>query len=198
MFDLILDRDGVLNMDVAFAHRVEDYKAVAGRDEGLIVLRDLGARMSIATGQSGIARGIYREEDMAQFNHYLLEDLGKSGIKIEALVYCPHHPDISGDCVCRKPKTGMLELLEGKLGSVDWSTSWGIGDKPSDAEMMLNMGGRAILMVSGPNNNPAGNVYWRKEDSDVQQLLATGKVFIASDMVEAAEKIKHERQKEGL
>lgn len=188
MFDVICDRDGILNIDRAYVHRIEDFAIPDGVIDGLTLLRDLGARFSIATGQSGIARGKYREEDMHRFNDHLLEQYRQYGIEFAALAFCPHHPDVS-DCECRKPKIGMLDQIESKIGPIDWASVWGIGDKPSDSQMILSKGGRAVLLRVGPHNVQAqkpGEPYWDPQDPELHGLLTNPRHFVADDVLEAA------------
>jgi D-glycero-D-manno-heptose 1,7-bisphosphate phosphatase len=187
MFDIIFDRDGILNVDIGYTYRIEDCVLPDHATEALILLRDAGARFSIATGQSGIARGKYTEEDMKKFNKYLLEQFTPHGITFAAIAFCPHHPDITGDCDCRKPKTEMLRQIEKSIGPIDWPRAWGIGDKPSDAEMILAMGGRSVLVRSGPHNNRTGEVYWKEDDPALKDLLQNPRNFIADSLLQAAQ-----------
>jgi D-glycero-D-manno-heptose 1,7-bisphosphate phosphatase len=188
MFDVILDRDGTINVDHGYTFRVEDFVFTENCIKGLLLLKEAGARFSIVTGQSGIARGKYTEEDMHKFNQHIEGLLREAGIEIAATVFCPHHPEISEDCDCRKPKTGMLKQIEQKLGTIDWSNAWGIGDKPADAEMILSMGGHSILLESGPHNNTTGKVYWTSEDAKASEVLKNERNFVAHDL-ESATKI---------
>lgn len=186
MFDVVLDRDGTINVDHGYTFRVEDFLFTERCIKGLQLLKEAGARFSIVTGQSGIARGKYTEEDMHKFNRHTDNLLRAAGIELVAIVFCPHHPEISEDCDCRKPKTGMLKQVEQKLGTIDWSKAWGIGDKPADAEMILSMGGSSILLESGSQNNTTGKIYWKSEDEKVRAILGNKKNFVARDVEGAA------------
>jgi len=154
MFDVILDRDGVLNEDLACVYRVEDFRIPDGVVEGLAILRDAGARFSVATNQSGIAAGKYTEDDMRRFNDHLVQEYMTHDITFAAIAFCPHGRDVVG-CNCRKPKTGMLDQIEAKIGPIDWKGAWVIGDKPSDSNMILSKGGCAVLLRVGPYNAAA-------------------------------------------
>ena len=90
MFDVICDRDGVLNVDVGYAHRIEDFAIPEGAVAGLTILRDAGARFFIVTGQSGIARRMYAEEQMHAFNRHLQEQYRQHGIEFAPIAFCPH------------------------------------------------------------------------------------------------------------
>lgn len=187
MFWVILDRDGLLNVDYGYTYQLEKCHLTDGIVEALQLLRDAGARFAIATGQSGIDRGKYKEADMEAFNEKLIGQLTPHDITIEAVAFCPHHPKISGDCECRKPKTDMLRQIEAQVGSIDWSKAWGIGDKPSDSEMMMTMGGSAVLLRSGPHNTPCGQVYWQQDDLALKPLLSNPRHFVANNALQAAQ-----------
>ncbi len=189
MFDVILDRDGVLNIDTGYTYRIEDCILTDHAIDSLILLRHVGARFSIATGQSGIARGKYTETDMQKFNKCLFGKFAEHRIVFAAVVFCPHHPSIS-DCECRKPKLGMLRQIETKIGPIDWNRAWGIGDKPSDAEMILAIGGQSVLIKSGPHNNRTGERYWREDDPTLRSLLVNPRSYAADSLWEAVKLIK--------
>lgn len=193
-FLVVLDRDGLLNVDVGYTHKVEDFKLAPGVIEGLLLLKNLGARFAIATGQSGIGKKKYQESDMRAFNDRLLAELSPYGISIEAIVFCPHDKDEG--CECRKPGTGMLKQLEKLLGDIRWSNAWGIGDKPADSKMMLMMGGRAVLVESGPHNNSAGKQYWDEEPALLAEVQRHGNNFIAHDLDGAAQVIEEQLEEE--
>lgn len=193
MFWVILDRDGLLNVDYGYTYQLDTCHLTDGIVEALQRLRDAGAQFAIATGQSGIDRGKYTEADMHAFNQNLIGQFTPYGIAFETIVFCPHHPDISGDCPCRKPKTGLLRQIDTHVGPIDWSAAWGIGDKPSDSEMLITMGGRAVLLRPGSHNAPAGKVYWTEDDPQLQPLLTNPRNFVANNAIEAAKIIIEKR-----
>ena len=181
---MVLDRDGLLNVDVGYTYKVEDLKLAPGVIEGLTLLKSLGFRFAIATGQSGIGKGKYTEADMDAFNIALLAELAKSDIQVDAVAFCPH--DKGEGCKCRKPGVGMLEQIEAKLGPIDWSKAWGSGDKPADSKMILAMGGSAVLVESGPHNNSAGKAYWDEEPELLKEVMGNPRNFVAHDLGAAA------------
>lgn len=189
MFDVILDRDGVLNVDAGYTYRVEDCVLTDRAIEALTILRDSGARFSVATGQSGIALGRFTESEMHAFNRVLVDQLAKHGITFAAIAFCPHHPSVS-DCECRKPKLGMLREIGSKIGTIEWERAWGIGDKPSDAEMILAIGGRSVLVKSSSHNNRTSQFYWDESDPALTSLLANPRNHVAESLLHAAEIIK--------
>ncbi|MEK7499224.1 MAG: HAD-IIIA family hydrolase [Patescibacteria group bacterium] len=132
---MVFDRDGVLVDDGGYTHRLESLIILPDVIEGITLLKSLGFRFAIATGQSGIGKGMYTEAQMHAFNDALLEQLSRHDISIEAIAFCPHD-NKKEKCECRKPGIAMLQDVETKLGPIDWSTAWGIGDKPADALMI--------------------------------------------------------------
>lgn len=181
---IVLDRDGVLNIDVGYTHLITDFILGPGVVEGMKILKDLGFKFAIATGQSGISKGKYTEDVMHAFNNNLVAELAKHDFTIDAVVFCPH--DKGEGCTCRKPGIGMLEQIEAKMGPIDWSKAWGIGDKPADSKMILTMGGSAVLVESGVHNNAAGKQYWSEEPELLEEVRSNPKNFIAHDLHAAA------------
>jgi len=134
-----LDRDGVINEDLGYVGSVERFEFKEGIFELLKLLRDLGYTLFVVTNQSGIARGYYSKEDFLRLSRWMREELLKEGIEIKDIAFCPHHPDITGECECRKPKPGMIFSLAKKYG-VNLENSIMIGDSQSDIEACQNAG----------------------------------------------------------
>ena len=125
------DRDGTINVEKNYLYKVEDFEFIEGIPELIKKYNDEGYIVIVVTNQAGIARGYYTEEDMNILHRYINEQLAKIGAHIDAFYFCPHHPDITGECNCRKPKTGMLEKAI-KDWDIDVSQSILYGDKPWD------------------------------------------------------------------
>jgi histidinol-phosphate phosphatase family protein len=141
---VFLDRDGTLVRDRGYLHRIGDYALLPGVVEGLTRLQEAGFGLAIVTNQSGIGRGLFRESDFQAFQQHLLEDLRRSGIRIESTYFCPHGPD--DGCACRKPATGMLERAARELDAA-LAQSWVIGDSARDGELAARAGCRAVLLT---------------------------------------------------
>ena len=128
---LFLDRDGVINVEKNYLHKVEEFEFI----EDIFALckkyEALGYAIVIVTNQSGIARGYYSEEDFEILSSWMLDRFESEGISITALYHCPHHPDISGTCSCRKPEPGMI-LDAAKKYDLDLKHSLLIGDSERD------------------------------------------------------------------
>ena len=90
---VFFDRDGVLNVDVDYLHRIEDLQWVDGAREALAYLCELGYKIFVVTNQSGVARGYYTVEDMNKLHAHMAAELGKAGAKVEKFYYCPHHKE---------------------------------------------------------------------------------------------------------
>ena len=141
---IFLDRDGTLNRDDDYAHKVEDYELLSGVKDGLKRLQNAGYDFIILTSQSGIGRGMYTEADYSNFNSILINDLKDGGINILSTYFCPHHVEYGlgkykVDCVCRKPKPGLLMQAEKDYGPFDYKSSWSIGDSARDIQMAKNV-----------------------------------------------------------
>ncbi|WNX84092.1 HAD-IIIA family hydrolase [Agathobaculum sp. NTUH-O15-33] len=103
------DRDGTINVDIHYLHRPEDLQFIEGMPQFIRKWNDWGYKVIVVTNQAGIARGYYTENDMRALHRYMNERLAEYGAHIDAFYFCPHHPDITGPCHCRKPEPGMIE-----------------------------------------------------------------------------------------
>ena len=145
---LFLDRDGVLVDEVHYLCRPEDARLsiaavdVIGRANGLSV------PVVIVTNQAGIARGYYDAADLDRLHRWMNADLRKIGAHIDRFYHCPHHPDISGECDCRKPNPGMLKQAM-RDWPIDLPRSFMIGDKSTDMEAAKRSNVTGHLFSSG-------------------------------------------------
>lgn len=136
---LFLDRDGVINVEKDYLYKIEDFEFIDGILDLCKYYSDNDYIIVIVTNQSGIARNYYTEKDFSILTTWMLDKFRLSGINIQKVYYCPHHPSISGECSCRKPNPGML--LEAKHEfDINMSLSIIIGDKERDIEAGLNAG----------------------------------------------------------
>lgn len=131
-----LDRDGVLNVDRGYIHKLDDLELIPGAAAAVRLLNDAGYYVIVVTNQSGVARGYYSEEAVKQFNVHLQDVLAAEGAHVDAFYYCPHHPDgaikeLAIRCRCRKPEPGMLEQAA-RDWPIDRDRSFLIGDKDDD------------------------------------------------------------------
>jgi len=136
---LFLDRDGVINIEKNYLYRVEDLEFIDGIFEVVKYYYDKGYLIIIVTNQSGIARGYFSEDDFWNLMYKITKEFEKRGVKLTHIYYCPHHPDITGECECRKPKPGMiLEAI--RTYNIDPQQSILIGDSKRDIEAANNAG----------------------------------------------------------
>ena len=149
---VFFDRDGVLNIDTGYPHRIDECHMIDGADDALKLICDLGYMTFIVTNQGGIALGLYDDHAMHQFNSALLDKIGGKGGKIDEIAYCPHHPksedESMQECTCRKPKPGMLTTLATKHG-IDFDQSFMIGDRDTDIEAANAAGCQGYLFEGG-------------------------------------------------
>ena len=150
---LFLDRDGVVNEDVGYVYRPEDFRFTEGIFEFCLTAQDLGYLLIIVTNQAGIARGYYTEEDYHKLNEWMLVEFKKEGVRIEAVYFCPYHPiDGIGAYKCesydRKPNPGMIFKARDKFG-IQLSKSILVGDKESDIEAGRRAGVGKLLLLKG-------------------------------------------------
>lgn len=135
---LFLDRDGVINKEKNYLYKIEDFEFIDGVFDTCKYFQDKGYLLIIITNQAGIARKKYTESDFEELTDWMTQEFEQRNIKISKVYHCPHHPDLSGECECRKPNLGML--LEAKNDfDIDMSQSILVGDKNSDIEAGINI-----------------------------------------------------------
>lgn len=127
---IFLDRDGVLINDPGHLHKKDDVKLLPGV-ESLITLQNKGFILLIVTNQSAVARGIISKNDMLELGDFVENLLLKKGVQITKSYYCPHHPDFTGKCDCRKPRPGLFIKAINEF-NINSEKSFVIGDKYSD------------------------------------------------------------------
>jgi D-glycero-D-manno-heptose 1,7-bisphosphate phosphatase len=144
---IILDRDGVINEDSEdFVKSVDECHLIPGSVDAIVRLCDAGYQVVVATNQSGIARGLFDEFDLAHIHQYISEQVEEAGGRIEAFVYCPHGPD--DNCECRKPKPGLLENIAAEFGLPLHGCSF-VGDSLRDLQAALAAGCEPVLVLTG-------------------------------------------------
>jgi D-glycero-D-manno-heptose 1,7-bisphosphate phosphatase len=156
---VFLDRDGVINVDRGYVHKVDDFRFVPGSDGAMRRLQDAGWRLVVVTNQSGLARGLYSKADYDRFTAHLQGQLVAVGVTVDAVLHCPHLPDATVaayrlQCDCRKPAPGMLLRAARDLG-LDLGASVMVGDRITDVEAGRAAGvGHNVLVRSGHAAEP--------------------------------------------
>ena len=151
---LFLDRDGTLNKDVGYAHRVADFAWEEGALDGLRLAASIDYEVIVVTNQAGVARGYYTEQDVRAFHEHVRELLSEAGLPMgeDQFYFCPHHPTKAVhpryhlDCPCRKPRPGML-LQAAKDHGIDLSRSYMVGDAITDLEAGRRAGCRGQILI---------------------------------------------------
>ncbi len=145
---VFLDRDGTILDLVPYLHRPDEVRLIAGAAQALRRLGEAGWLRVLVTNQSGIARGYYSLDDLERVHERMQELLREEGADLDAIEVCPHHPDHTGPCSCRKPASGMLERAAGRL-SIDLARSWVIGDRMEDLRAGSPLGIPGVLVLTG-------------------------------------------------
>ncbi len=150
---VFLDRDGTINHDPGYVSSPDQMVIYPWTFEAIRMINEAGLKAIVVTNQSGIARGFYSEEDLSAVHERMRSDLAERGARVDAVYYCPHHPEIAvlpygGPCECRKPNPGML-LRASREHEIDLSRSYVIGDKACDMDLAENAGALGILVRTG-------------------------------------------------
>jgi D-glycero-D-manno-heptose 1,7-bisphosphate phosphatase len=154
---VFLDRDGVLNREAGYIHRVEDLHLIPGVAQAVRKLNDLGIFCCLVSNQSGPARNYYPVSHIEALHHRLCELLeAEAEAKLNALYYCPYlspsqggiNPQFTGWSSWRKPNTGML-VAAAWQHDLDLKGSFMVGDKATDVDMAHNAGLKGILVKTG-------------------------------------------------
>ena len=168
---IFLDRDGVINKEINYLHKIKDFEFIYGVFEACQYVQSLDYKIIIVTNQSGISRGYYSENDFQLINNWMLGQFKQNNINILDVFHCPHFP--KSNCNCRKPKPGMF--LQAKIKyDIDMSNSWLIGDKEVDITAANNAGiSNTILVKSGHkiNENSTNSKYILDSIQQANQVI---------------------------
>jgi heptosyltransferase-2 len=141
---VFLDRDGTLNYDPGYLKVAAELKLLAGVGPALARLKGAGAKLVVVTNQSGVGRGIVTLKDLEAIHARLQGLLEQEDAALDAIYFCPHHPD--DGCRCRKPNVGMVERAVSEL-QLDLRRSYLIGDHARDIQLAHRVGAKAILLT---------------------------------------------------
>ena len=145
---VFLDRDGTLIEDRHYLANPDDVAFIDGAADAVRRLRAAGFAVVVTTNQSGIARGRISDSAYAAVAGRLDAMLAESGVRLDATYMCPHHPDVTGPCACRKPGPGMF-LDAARDLELDLGRSVLVGDRWRDIAAAAALHARGILVPSG-------------------------------------------------
>jgi D-glycero-D-manno-heptose 1,7-bisphosphate phosphatase len=183
---IFLDRDGTLNVDVGYLHRLEDLELFPWTGDALRLLKRAGYLLVVVTNQSGIAHGLIAPEFVPACHDEMRRRLAPAGADLDALYFCNHHPrgsiaELAIDCRCRKPLPGMVDDAVRDL-QVDPSQSWVVGDKWLDVDLGHAVGARSILVRTGWGvEQERQRSEGQRVDAICDNLIHAVSVIIASD-----------------
>lgn len=140
-----LDRDGVINNDTGYTHKIDDFIFTDGCIAALKTLQTSDYKIIVVTNQSGIGRGYYSETDYQTLTHWYCEQLEQQGVCISDVFHCPHAPE--DNCSCRKPAEGLF-LQAARRYNIDFSQSLMVGDKLSDLQAAQKAGVSRLILLS--------------------------------------------------
>lgn len=184
---IFLDRDGTINKKNGFISKEEEFELEECALEAIKKINKSGYLTVVITNQPSVARGLCEIEDIKNIHKKLATLLGREGVYLDDILFCPHHPDKGFPeenpiykivCDCRKPKTGMIDIAAEKY-NIDLSQSWMIGDTTMDLQTGVNAGVRTALVMTGD----AG----QDKKYDVQPNLVGKDLLEAVEMILAAD-----------
>ena len=172
---VFLDRDGTVNRDTGYVKSPDELDLLPGVVEAITRLNRAGAKVVLITNQSSIARGFITVDQLKTIHAVLLARLEAGGAHLDAIYYCPHHPD--DGCRCRKPQPAMIHRAAADL-TLNLARAYMIGDQARDMELARYVGARGILVLSGQTT---------REAIEAGQQSATPPDHIADGLPEAVE-----------
>lgn len=143
-----LDRDNTVLRDPGFARDPDLVVLMPGAGPAIRRLNAAGIPVVIVTNQSGIARGIVTPAEYAAVTDRMHALLALDDARLTAVYHCPHLPELSGECECRKPGT-LLYRQAAEEHRLDLRRSWYIGDRLTDVMAATPLGGHGLLLASG-------------------------------------------------
>jgi D-glycero-D-manno-heptose 1,7-bisphosphate phosphatase len=165
---IFLDRDGVINKDVSYLYKIEDFEFIDGIFEACLNFQKLGYHLIIVTNQSGIFRKYYSESEYFKLTKWMIKQFLNQNIKILDIFHCPHGP--KSECYCRKPKPGMLIKAQKKY-KIDMGNSWMIGDKERDIIAAKNAGVNNTILLDNFNQESVAEFF-------IGSIIETKKIIL--------------------
>jgi len=183
---VFLDRDGTIIKQVELMHSVDELRLLPGAALAINALNQLGFLVVIVTNQPVVARGIIAPKEVDNIHAVLISRLNGKGAKIDAVYFCPHHPEATMPkfrlrCRCRKPEPGMI--LKGlKKLNINSKKSFIVGDALIDVVAGKKAGLKTILVKTGPGHARLDEKYKNtKPDFIVKNLTQAVKIITANN-----------------
>lgn len=152
---VIIDRDGVINQDSdSYIKSADEWIPISGSLEAISRLKKAGYLVTVASNQSGLARGFYSEETLKQIHDKMKQMLAVRGASVDGIFYCPHGPE--ANCVCRKPKPGLLIQIAHQF-DIDLSVTPFVGDSISDIQAAQMANALPVLVRTGKGEHVMQN-----------------------------------------
>lgn len=181
---VILDRDGVINQKRSdYVKSAEEWQPIPGSIEAIARLSRAGYTPVVATNQSGLARGLFDLDDLEAMHAKMIRLVEAEGGRLEAIFYCPHHPD--DGCKCRKPKTGLLDAIEAEFNTSVAGTAF-IGDSLRDLEAALSKACQPWLVLTGLGRDTQTQLTQLQQETGDHHF---DQVRVVPDLANAAEQL---------
>ncbi len=176
---VFLDRDGTINFDPGYIKNPDELKILPGVIEGIRKLKEqFGFKIVVISNQAGVAKGLMTIEDVEAVNSRLIDLLNDGNAVLDAVYYCPFHPEFNTpeESRCRKPSPEMIYKAARDL-SIDTNLSYMVGDRASDVECGLNAGVKSILLMSEIAEQELSSLHEKNKKPN----------FVAANFFEASE-----------
>jgi D-glycero-D-manno-heptose 1,7-bisphosphate phosphatase len=189
---VFLDRDGTVSEEAGYINHIGRFRVYPWTARAIRRFNDAGLRVILVTNQSGVGRG-YFPETLLQETHAVLErELEQSGAHMDAIYFCPHHPDARLDeyrqrCSCRKPEPGMI-LRAAEEWNLDLGASFLVGDRFVDIETAHRAGVRGVLVLSGYGRGEYlyEQRFWPRQPDHIAEDLAAAADWILQEVIAAS------------
>ena len=178
---VFLDRDGTINVEVDFLRRWQDVELLPQVAAALKILRQAGYKLVVISNQSGLARGIFDESDLAGVQLEIKRKLADEGAAVDGTYFCPHHPcegvveDLVRVCACRKPEPGLILMAAEEMG-LSLPGSFMVGDRKRDIACGQRAGLKTVLVTTGRHEDDGAVPDWPEQPD-----------YIAADLLQAAQ-----------
>ena len=171
---VFIDLDGTIIVEKVYLSDPDGVEVIPGAVDAMKELRDAGFAIVVVTNQAGIGRGLYSVDDYHAVAARVRDELVAQGLDVTGTYFCPHHPDTTGPCDCRKPGTGMYRRAAADHDLV-LADSFYVGDKVSDVLGAQTLGGQGVLVRTG---------YGKEHEFD-----APDDIWVVDDLAAAAKRI---------